>query len=64
MAGIVLGAISGIVSAVIGLIPCVGWILALVIPAFIGVWVSVIYAHLFGQIGNELSFTEQLSLDV
>jgi hypothetical protein len=64
LAGVVLGTISGILSVVIGIIPCIGWIIAIVIPAFVTVWVSVIYAHLFGQIGTELSFTEQLELDI
>jgi hypothetical protein len=51
IAGIVLGFVIGVVSVALGILPCIGWILALIFSAIGGVWISVIYAHLFGQYG-------------
>ena len=51
VAGLVVGLVAGIVSSVLGLIPCLGWIVSIVITLGIGVYMSMIYAHLFGQFG-------------
>jgi hypothetical protein len=38
---------------VLGLIPCVGWIISLVISIGIVVYTSAIYTHLFGQFAQQ-----------
>ena len=47
------GFIAGIVSGVIGWIPCVGWVVALVASMGSTVYATAVYAHLFGQFGAE-----------
>jgi hypothetical protein len=51
-AGIAIGFVTGIVQTILGLIPCIGWIAALVISMGLIVYTSSVYAHLFGQFGN------------
>jgi len=63
LAGMVIGSLTAIICITIGIIPCIGWIIVGVLPALTAVYVSSIYAYLFGQIGNDLSFTEQLELE-
>jgi hypothetical protein len=53
VAGLVVGLVTGIVTSVLGLIPCLGWIAALVISLAVGVYLMMIYAHLFGQFGKQ-----------
>jgi hypothetical protein len=53
VAGLVVGLVAGVVNMVLGWIPCVGWIISIVITLGIGVYLSVIYAHLFGQFGRQ-----------
>ncbi len=48
---IIAGLIGGILASIIGLIPCIGWIFAILITAVITPLIGVVYAHLFGQIG-------------
>jgi hypothetical protein len=48
--GIVVGIIITIVSIVLSFIFCIGWVLTWVISALAGVYLFVIYAHLFGQV--------------
>jgi hypothetical protein len=48
--GIIVGTILGIVGAVLGFIPCIGWIIGWFIGAIGGVYISTIFAHLFGQV--------------
>ncbi|HJS17247.1 MAG TPA: DUF4013 domain-containing protein [Anaerolineales bacterium] len=52
LAGLGVGLAAGIVSSILGLIPCIGWIASIVITLGVGVYISVIYAHLFGQFGQ------------
>lgn len=51
LGGIGVGLIIGFVSAVVGWIPCIGWIASLVLGLGTTVYVATIYAHLFGQFG-------------
>jgi hypothetical protein len=51
LAALGVGLVAGIVSAVLGWIPCVGWIVALVASIGSTIYGTVIYAHLFGQFG-------------
>ena len=53
VAGLGVGLVAGIVSSVLGLIPCIGWIASIVITLAVGVYLSMIYAHLFGQFGRQ-----------
>jgi len=49
---LVAGAVLGFISTILGWIPCVGWILALAATALLTPLVLVVYAHLFGQLGD------------
>jgi hypothetical protein len=51
----------GIVQTILGFIPCVGWIAAIVLTFGVIIYTSVVYAHLFGQFGR-LAFTQSDSL--
>jgi hypothetical protein len=53
VAGLVVGLVTGIVSSVLGLIPCLGWIASIVISLAVGVYLMMIYSHLFGQFGRQ-----------
>lgn len=44
------GLVGGGIASILGLIPCIGWILAVLITAVITPLVGVVYAHLFGQV--------------
>ncbi len=44
------GLVGGGIATILGLIPCIGWILAVLITAVITPLVGVVYAHLFGQV--------------
>ncbi|MGW8143203.1 MAG: DUF4013 domain-containing protein [Anaerolineales bacterium] len=50
---IVVIVVVSIVSFILGLIPCVGWILTWVISALSTVYLTAIYVHLFGQVVYE-----------
>jgi hypothetical protein len=50
---IVIIVIVSIVSLILGLIPCVGWILTWVISALSTVYLTAFYVHLFGQVVYE-----------
>lgn len=52
LAGLAVGLVASTVSMVLGLIPCLGWILSLAISLGIVVYTSAIYSHLFGQFGQ------------
>lgn len=52
VAALGVGFVAGIVSAVLGWIPCVGWVAALVISMGSTVYATAVYAHLFGQFGS------------
>ena len=47
---LVIGTVGGILSGIFGLIPCIGWIVSIVITAVITPLIGVVYAHLFGQV--------------
>ena len=58
VAGLGVGLAAGVVSSILGLIPCIGWIASIVISLGVGVYISVIFAHLFGQFG-QIAFREK-----
>jgi len=49
--GLGIGLGISIVSSILGLIPCIGWIASIVLSLGSGVYITAIYAHLFGQFG-------------
>ena len=51
VAGLGVGLAIGIVNTIIGWIPCIGWIISIVLSFGSGVYISAVYAHLFGQFG-------------
>jgi hypothetical protein len=54
-AGIVIGLVLGLLTAVVSLIPICGWILSFVLSLLmlpVSVWLMVFSAHLYGQIGR------------
>jgi hypothetical protein len=53
VAGLAVGVVLAIANTVLSFIPCVGWIVSIVISLGVGVYISMIYAHLFGQFGRE-----------
>jgi Protein of unknown function (DUF4013) len=50
LAGIFVGLFGGVVSSILGFIPCIGWILGWVVTAIVGVYLFYIYAHIFAQV--------------
>lgn len=62
VAGIVVSFILGIVSAVLGFIPCLGWIIAWLIGAVGAVYGLTIYAHLFGQAASTPSMAASTTM--
>ena len=51
-ASIGVGLIVGFVNLVVGWVPCVGWIVGLVLTLASGIYSTAVYAHLFGQFGR------------
>ncbi|MFT3895951.1 MAG: DUF4013 domain-containing protein [Anaerolineales bacterium] len=51
-AGFVINLVVGTVAGVLSIIPCLGWILAVVLPVVSVVYISASCAHLFGQFGQ------------
>jgi hypothetical protein len=52
LAALGVGFVGGIVGAVLGWIPCLGWIVVMVISLGSTVYATSVYAHLFGQFGS------------
>lgn len=55
VAAIIVSVITSIVWTILSPIICIGWIIAWVIAALGSVYILVIGAHLFGQVGAEVS---------
>jgi len=49
--GVLVGAVVGVVGMFLGWVPCLGQIAVWIISAVAGAWASVVYAHVFGQVG-------------
>jgi hypothetical protein len=54
-AGIGVGVIIGIVNLLVGWIPCIGWIVSIVISFGSSIYLLTIYAYLFGEFGRVAS---------
>lgn len=48
---VIAGSVGSILISILAVIPCVGWVLMLVVGALITPLIGVVYAHLFGQVG-------------
>lgn len=53
IAGIGVGLLIGFVNLVVSWVPCIGWIAGMALSLASGVYISSVYAHLFGQFGIE-----------
>ena len=51
-ASIGVGLIVGFVNLVVGWVPCIGWIVGLVLTLASSIYSMTVYAHLFGQFGR------------
>jgi hypothetical protein len=52
VASIGVGLLVGFVNLVVGWVPCIGWIVGMVLTLAAGVYSTAVYAHLFGQFGK------------
>jgi hypothetical protein len=55
------GLIVGFVNLVVGWVPCIGWIVGLLLSLGSGMYTTVVYAHLFGQFGQVAEERKQLA---
>jgi len=51
--GFVVGLVVSGISTILAVIPCIGWILALIISAIATPYTLFVYSHLFGQVGAQ-----------
>ena len=54
------GLIAGFVNLVVSWIPCIGWIVGLVLSVASVIYSNIVYAHLFGQFGKSAFEGRQL----
>jgi hypothetical protein len=52
-AGLGVGLVVGLVNGLVGWIPCLGWVVALVLGLGSTAYITTFYAHLFGQFAIE-----------
>ena len=64
VAGFGVGLIVGIINLFLGWIPCLGLLVSLVLSFGSGVYIAVVYAHLFGQFGRAAVGQSQLATTV
>jgi len=57
-ASFVISIAVGMVSSIIGLIPCLGQLVGIVLGLFMGVYITTIEAHLFGQFAGRQAFPQ------
>lgn len=56
------GLLVGFVNMVVGFVPCIGWIIGLVLSLGSGVYITAVHAHLFGQFGRATFASDPLKL--
>ena len=57
------GLLAGFVNMVVGFVPCIGWMVGLILSLGSGVYITAVHAHLFGQFGRAaFEETQQLSV--
>jgi len=59
LASLAVGAVVSVLSAILSPIICIGWIIALALSAISIVYPSLVYVHLFGQVGIKQSAIQQ-----
>jgi hypothetical protein len=52
VASIGVGLITGFVNLIFSWVPCIGWIVGMVLSFATGAYITAVYAHLFGQFGR------------
>ena len=52
VAGLGIGLLVGLINLVVGWVPCLGWAISLALSLVSGVYLTAVYAHLFGQFGR------------
>jgi hypothetical protein len=52
VAGLGVGLLVGLINLVVGWVPCLGWVISLALSLVSGVYLTAVYAHLFGQFGR------------
>lgn len=62
--GFVVGMVLSTIGVVMGFIICFGWILMWVLSALATIWISTVYAHLFGQVAAEAGTSMELPSDL
>lgn len=60
-AGLGVGLLVGFVNLVVGWVPCLGWMVGLLLSLGSGIYSTVVYAHLFGQFGRIAEERKQLA---
>jgi hypothetical protein len=50
-AGLLVGLVTGLITSVLSIIPCVGWIGALLVTMITSTYIAVVYGRLFGEYG-------------
>ena len=63
VASVGVGLLIGFVNLVVGWIPCIGWVVGVVLSLISGVYITAVYAHLFGQFGRT-AFAENQMITV
>jgi hypothetical protein len=51
--GIGIGLVGSVIAGIIGIIPCIGWLVAWVLMGLVVVAIQLVYAHLFGQVARK-----------
>ena len=54
------GLLVGFVNMVVGFVPCIGWLIGMVLSLGSGVYITAVHAHLFGQFGRAAVEEKQL----
>jgi hypothetical protein len=52
VAGLGVGLLVGLINLVVGWVPCLGWVISLALSLVSRVYLTAVYAHLFGQFGR------------
>lgn len=61
VASLGVGLLVGFVNLVVSWVPCIGWIVGMVLALASGVYSTAVYAHLFGQFGRAVFGRNQLA---
>lgn len=55
------GLLMGFVNLLVSWVPCIGWIFGMILSLVSGVYITAVYAHLFGQFGHTAFEGRQLA---